>query len=299
MNIDHLRYFLVLSQEMHYSRAAQRLNISQSGLSHAIASLEKELGVTLFQKSGRGIALGRFGKALLPQARQIVALADSCLRNFQMLKEGVGTIRVQTIPLLVAPTVTRLCRQFKEDNPGCDFEFSTGMSSQVCQAVTEGKADIGFCSKIFSDPQLEYAPVLRRSMVVAVPLDHPLAEKEAVTLEETLPYPHVTYSWLSGQRDPVDRLFAPVRDRWHIAYQVEDADFILELVAQGFGISVLLDTPPVHRPDVKRLALTSPVSASNFYIVRRKPPHPLANVDRFFDFSIRRSTPQNNTQEGE
>ena len=82
----------------------------------------------------------------------------------------------------------------------------------------------------------------------------------------------MTYSWLSGQRDPVDRLFAPVRDRWHIAYQVEDADFILELVAQGFGISVLLDTPPVHRPDVKRLALTSPVSASNFYIVRRKPP---------------------------
>lgn len=58
LNIDHLRYFLVLSQEMHYSRAAQRLNISQSGLSHAIAALEQELGVSLFQKSGRGIALG-------------------------------------------------------------------------------------------------------------------------------------------------------------------------------------------------------------------------------------------------
>ena len=49
LNIDHLRYFLVLSQEMHYSRAAQRLNISQSGLSHAIAALEQELGVSLFQ----------------------------------------------------------------------------------------------------------------------------------------------------------------------------------------------------------------------------------------------------------
>ena len=134
------------------------MNISQSGLSHAIASLEKALGVTLFQKSGRGIALGRFGKALLPQARQIVALADSCLRNFQMLKEGVGTIRVQTIPLLVAPTVTRLCRQFKEDNPGCDFEFSTGMSSQVCQAVTEGKADIGFLLQDLQRPPAGVRP---------------------------------------------------------------------------------------------------------------------------------------------
>ena len=77
-----------------------------------------------------------------------MALADSCLRNFQMLKDGVGTIRLQTIPLLVIPTVTRLCRQFMGENPGCDFTFSTGMSRQVCQALTEGKVDIGFCSKI-------------------------------------------------------------------------------------------------------------------------------------------------------
>ena len=276
MNIDHLRYFLVLSQEMHYSRAAQRLNISQSGLSHAIAALEQELGVSLFQKSGRGIALGRYGAALLPQAQQIVALADSCLRHFQMLREGVGTLRLQTIPLLIIPTVTRLCRQFKQANPGCDFEFSTGMSSQVCQSVIQGKADIGFCSKILPDPQLVYAAIQRRAMVAAVPLDHPLARQDTVTLEETLPYPHVTYSWLSGQRDPVDRLFAPVRDRWHIAYQVEDANFILELVAQGFGITVLLDTPPVHRPDVKVLPLTHPVQESDFYIVRRSAPTPWA-----------------------
>lgn len=235
MNIDHLRYFLVLSQEMHYSRAAQRLNISQSGLSHAIAALEQELGVSLFQKSGRGIALGRYGAALLPQAQQIVALADSCLRHFQMLREGVGTLRLQTIPLLIIPTVTRLCRQFKQANPGCDFEFSTGMSSQVCQSVIQGKADIGFCSKILPDPQLVYAAIQRRAMVAAVPLDHPLARQDTVTLEETLPYPHVTYSWLSGQRDPVDRLFAPVRDRWHIAYQVEDANFILELVPRALA----------------------------------------------------------------
>lgn len=296
MNIDHLRYFLVLSQEMHYSRAAQRLNISQSGLSHAMAALEQELGVPLFQKSGRGIALGRYGAALLPQAQQIVALADSCLRQFQMLKEGVGTLRLRTIPLLIVPTVTRLCRQFQQVNPGCDFEFATGMSSQVCQAVLQGEADVGFCSKIFPDPQLDYVSIQRRAMVAAVPLDHPLAGQETVTLAETLPYPHVTYSWLSGQRDPVDRLFAPVRDQWRIAYQVEDANFIMELVAQGFGITVLPDTPPVHRPDVKVLPLTDPVQASDFYILRRKTP-PLASVDQFFAFCVAAAERERTTQE--
>lgn len=289
MNIDHLRYFLVLAQEMHYSRAAQRLNISQSGLSHAMAALEQELGVPLFQKEGRGITLGRYGTALLPQAQQIVALADSCLLQFQMLREGVGTLRVRTIPLLIVPTVTRLCRQFKQANPGCDFEFTTGMSSQVCRSVLLGEADVGFCSKIFPDPQLDYVSIQRRAMVAAVPLDHPLAVQDSVTLADTLPYPHVTYSWLSGQRDPVDRLFAPVRDQWHIAYQVEDANFIIELVAQGFGITVLPDTPPIHRPDIKVLPLTDPVRESDFYIVRRTTPHLLASVDQFFQFCIEQS----------
>ena len=84
LNIDHLRYFLVLSQEMHYSRAAQRLNISQSGLSHAIAALEQELGVSLFQKSGRGIALGRYGAALLSseQSTRTIYKAAICVMAF-------------------------------------------------------------------------------------------------------------------------------------------------------------------------------------------------------------------------
>lgn len=286
MNIDHLRYFIVLSQEMHYSRAAQRLSISQSGLSHAIAALEKELGVPLFQKSGRGIQLGQYGLALLPQAQQIVATADSCLRSFRMLREGVGTLRLKTIPLLIIPTVTRLCRLFKEENPGCDFQFSTGMSSEVCRALKEGEVDIGFCSKPLEDPALEYVVIQRRRLVAAVPPDHPLAGRASVSLEDTLPYPHVTYSWLSGQRDMVDKVFAPVRDRWQIAYEVEDANFIMELVAQGFGITVMLDTPPVHRPGVKVLPLTDPAAERPFYIARRRDPHPLSAIDRFFDFCV-------------
>ena len=121
--------------------------------------------------------------------------------------------------------------------------------------------------------------------------------EESVTLEETLPYPHVTYSWLSGQRDPVDRLFAPVRDRWHIAYEVEDANFILELVAQGFGITVLPDTPPVHRPGVKRLPVTDPVQTSDFYIVRQKAPHLLAAADQFFDYCVGQASGMDLTNE--
>ena len=63
----------------------------------------------------------------------------------------------------------------------------------------------------------------------------------------------------------------------------------MELVAQGFGITVMLDTPPVHRPDVKILPLTAPDSESHFYIARRKDLHPLSAIDRFFDFCVETS----------
>ena len=170
MNIDHLRYFLVLTQEMHYGRAAQRLNISQSGLSHAMAALEQELGAPLFQKSGRGIALGRYGAALLPQAQQIVTLTDNCLRSFQMLREGIGTLRIQTIPLLLVPLVTRLCRQFKAAHPGCDFTFSTGMSSQVCQSVLEGEADAVLAASVFHFGEFTIAQVKESMASFGIPV---------------------------------------------------------------------------------------------------------------------------------
>ncbi len=287
MNIEHLRYFIVLARTEHYGQAAEKLSISQPGLSHAITALENELSVSLFQRSGRRIQLDRYGKLLLPEAERIVTLADNCIRNFQMLRQGAGTIRLCTIPLVIIPLVADLARKFKDQHSQCDFEFSTGMSKKVYQSLKDRQTDIGFCSQVIYDPELEYVPIQRQHMIVAVPLEHPLAAQDSATLEETLAYPHITYTWTSGLRDTVDRLFAPVRDRWHIAYEVEDADFIMELVARNFGLTVMPEVPPVFRPGVKLLQLSAPAWESHFYIVRRKEPDLLSSVETFFNFCVR------------
>ena len=289
MNIEHLRYFIVLARTEHYGQAAEKLSISQPGLSHAITALENELRVSLFQRSGRRIQLDRYGKLLLPEAERIVAMADNCVRSFWMLRQGVGVIRLCTIPLVIIPLVTDLARTFKEEYPSCDFEFSTGMSRKVYQSLKARQIDVGFCSQVIYDPDLEYVPIQRQHMIVAVPPEHPLAARDSVTLEETLAYPHITYSWASGLRDTIDRLFSPVRDRWHIAYEVEDADFIMELVAQNFGLTVMPEVPPVYRQGVKLLRLSAPAWESYFYIVRRKEPYLLSSVETFFDFCVRRT----------
>ena len=77
MNLTYLKYFLELAKIQHYGRAAELLGISQPGLSHAIAALEKELGMPLFKKDGRNIALNRFGKMLMPEAEKILPIMSS------------------------------------------------------------------------------------------------------------------------------------------------------------------------------------------------------------------------------
>lgn len=88
INLQYLRYFLVLGRLQHYSKAPEQLHISQPGLSHVITALERTFGVPLFQKTGRGIVLSEYGKMLLPEAEKIVCLTQDCIHSFQQMKKG-------------------------------------------------------------------------------------------------------------------------------------------------------------------------------------------------------------------
>ena len=94
MNLSHLRYFVELAHTQHYTRAAERLCITQPSLSHAIAQLEMELGVPLFEKSGRSIALTRFGEQFLVCAEQTLSTLDEGVYTLQRVARGEGVIRL-------------------------------------------------------------------------------------------------------------------------------------------------------------------------------------------------------------
>lgn len=290
MNLEYLHYFIVLSRLQHYSKAAEQLHISQPGLSHAITALEKNIGVPLFQKTGRGIVLSEYGYLFLPEAKKIVSIAENCMYSFQQMKEGGGVIRISSVTPVASTLVAKLSQEFRQGYPSCDFTFSVGMSSEIYTALKEHRIDIGFCSKITEDPEILYTSVHKQHMIVAIPQGHPLENCPAVTLQDTLAYPHVTFSWLSGLRSTIDELFAPVRAQWKIAYEVEDADFILGLVANGFGVTVMPEIPVTHlHPGIKLLQLSEPNWESHFYIMRRKEKYLLNSIEEFHRFFVWRS----------
>lgn len=156
MNLTYLKYFLVLARSQHYGKAAELLGISQPGLSHAMAALEKELGMPLFKKDGRNIALNRFGKFLVPEAEKVLSVAERCQEQFRLLRSGGGPLRIGAIRPLTVTVVPELARAYvlKAGEQGQKFQFFTGVSSEVIDGLKQGIYDIGFCSMLDKEPDL-------------------------------------------------------------------------------------------------------------------------------------------------
>ena len=269
MNLLQLRYFVELARTRHFTRAAERLCITQPSLSHAITQLEMELGVPLFERSGRNTALTRFGEQFLTCAQQTLSTLDEGVGALQRVARGEGLIRLGLLRTLGVDFVPGLAARFLRECPGRDirFTFNTGVTQQLLEGLTAKRFDLVFCSQPPAKLQLTAVPVSRQDLVLIVPRAHPLAALHAVDLTETLPYPQVYFSPGSGMRDVVDGLFAQIGGSPQIAYETEEDQVIAGLVAQGFGIAVVPYMEMLLRLDVKILQISHPVWERNFYLV--------------------------------
>ena len=241
MNLLHLRYFVELAHTQHFTRAAERLCITQPSLSHAITQLETELGVPLFERTGRTTTLTRFGEQFLLCAQQTLETLDEGVDALQRVARGEGLIRLGLLRTLGVDFVPGLAARYLRENPGRDirFTFHTGVTQHLLDGLLEKRFDLVFCSQPPAALQLTAVPVGRQDVVLIVPRNHPLAELHTVDLAETLPYPQVYFSRGSGLRDVVDGLFAQIGGTPQIAYETEEDQVIAGLVSQGFGISVV------------------------------------------------------------
>lgn len=292
MNLEYLKYFLVLVKEQHYGRAAEQLSISQPGLSHAISSLESELGVPLFEKSGRNIEVSRYGKIFEQDAKRILDTARQSLSNFRLIQKGGGLLRISSADSMAVSIVPRFMSQFKQKKteiPG-DFQLTTGVSQEIIEDLKNDACDVGFCAKVKPESSLEFHPVQTQQMVVVVPDGHPLANKSAVTLKETIPYPQIIFSKECGIRSDVSRLFDSIGCLPTVAYEIAEDRVMVELAAYGFGIAVMPQLPSIHRKGIRAIPLTDPYWENKFYIVRKKKTYYCPLEEEFWNFIISQKT---------
>ena len=269
MNLFHLRYFVQLALTQHYTRAAEQLCITQPSLSHAITQLETELGVPLFEKTGRNTTLTHLGKEFLACAESTLSTLDAGVESMQRIARGEGLIRLGLLRTLGVDYIPRLASSYLAANPGKDirFTFNTGVTQHLLDGLAARRFDLVFCSCPAAELGLTAVPVEKQDLVLITPRNHPLAARHTIDLQDTLLYPYIYFARGSGLRYVVEDLFAQLDGHPQIAYETEEDQVIAGLVAQGFGIAVVPYMDMLLRLDVRILQISHPTYERNFYMI--------------------------------
>jgi DNA-binding transcriptional LysR family regulator len=241
VELRQLEYFVAAAEELHFTRAARRLFVAQSGMSAGIRSLEKELGAALFIRSTRRVELTDAGRALLPVARQALAKAADA-RDAVAAVQGLlrGTLAVGTLQCLGVLDVPGLLARFREKHPGVELRLRHDGTAALIEAVRGGRLDAAFGPVgLHPTDGLTVVPVADEPMVLACGPTHRLAERSCVRPAELDGESFVDFSPTWGTRDVADRILAAAGVGRRVELEVNDAHSLLDLVGLGLGVAIV------------------------------------------------------------
>ncbi|MGQ9370258.1 LysR substrate-binding domain-containing protein [Azospirillum sp. ST 5-10] len=245
MDLRHLRHFVAVAEELHFSRAAARLGIGQPPLSQSIQSLEGDLGVRLFERTRRRVELTEAGQTLLKEARAILAHAERAVTLTRRAARGeVGELRVGfTAAAPFQPVVPRLIDAYRRASPDVHLTLVEMPSKPQLAALTENRLDVGFIREPLTPPgdAVRFRPILREPLLAVLRADHPLAAREPVPLAALADEPFVFYpaEYGTATHERVMALCAGAGFRPTIAQEAREAFTIIGLIAAGLGVSIL------------------------------------------------------------
>ncbi|WP_079079275.1 LysR family transcriptional regulator [Streptomyces sp. DSM 15324] len=244
MELRQLEYFVAVAEEQNFTRAAERVHISQSGVSAQIRRLERELGAELFDRSARTVTLTVAGKAALGHARAALAAAGAV---GQAVGEVTDLIRGRlTVGMVVGCTLTPLfdaLAAFHQAHPGVEISLLEDSSDRLVEGVRSGTVDLALIGTATATPQgLDALTLISERLVAAVPAGHPLAKQRRVTLRDLIAYPIVCMPPGTGLRTVLDQACAAQSLQPAITLQAGAAEAIAALAARGLAVAVLSDS---------------------------------------------------------
>ncbi|MFE4541111.1 LysR substrate-binding domain-containing protein [Arthrobacter sp. NPDC056727] len=242
MELRQLRYFLVVADELHFGRAAERLHITQPPLTVAVKRLERELGVPLFERTTRRVTLTPAGKAFRDKAGAALGELDEAAGDVAEVAAGrSGKIRVGFVSSASYTTVPEAIRAFREQRPRVDLVLAPLTSGEQIEQLLDGELDLGLVRDPGPVPGLRLEPLSSEDLVVVLPESHPLAAMDEVDPEllEGEPMILFPYRLMPGFVSRVLRLFDQLSTPPIVAQQAIHQETVLGLVAAGLGISVL------------------------------------------------------------
>ncbi len=257
---------MAVAEDLHFTRAAQRLHLSQPPLSRHIKELERELDVTLFQRTRRNVALTDAGRAYQQRVRAILSQLDEARDEVQRIQRGeMGTLTVGFVGALTYEFLPGLLRRYRAKMPKVHLVLRDLVPAEQIEALTTGRIDVGFAGILPDDcgPEVAHRVLRRDRMVAALPEGHPLAKRKVVPLGKLAGDPWVL---IERKISPtyhrfIRRLCAQAGFAPLIEHEAARAQAMLGLVGVGLGVTIVPQTIArlpcpgvVFRPLKQRLA---------------------------------------------
>ncbi|KVD33107.1 LysR family transcriptional regulator [Burkholderia ubonensis] len=194
MELKQLRYFVAVAEELHFGRAAKRLFISQPALSFDIRKFEDALGVQLFARTSKSVALTNAGEVLLGEARRLLLQAAEAERLTVRSASGyAGRLRVGFVHSMLYRGLPDAVRRFEADHPGVEIVLSEVNTQAQVQAIQRGQIDLGYAHWGHFPPEVDSTPIYAEPFVCCLPAGHPLARRRQVALAALADEPFILF----------------------------------------------------------------------------------------------------------
>lgn len=258
MDLRQMEYLVTLADERHFTRAAQLMGVSQSGLSASIRSLEEELGASLFTRTTRRVEPTPAAHALLPHARALLeqsrAARDAVV---QATRQVSGTLRVGTEQCLGVVDVTTVVDRFHRRYPQVEIQFRQAGSHALLDALRADPAapealDVAFVGAAMHLGSLPHQVLGHEDLVLVCPPEHPFAGASSIGWEDLASLVHADLDPTWGMRPLVDQAFASRGLARRVPFEVSDVHTLLDFVDRGLGVA-MVPRHVANKPQGERL----------------------------------------------
>lgn len=240
MDIKQLHYFIAVSEQMNFSKAAERLHISQPSLSNAIKKLEQEIGSPLLERNTRNLQLTEAGELLFERAKIIV-------KNMEVLKIEMDEVIVHgtrdiTIGVMesIKHWLPRVIANYKKDYPHMKIHLVDILGSKrVKKSLKSYKTHLIITNQLMDDPELEVQTLYEERLVAVLPLHHPLAQKDTLTISDICEEPFIISTEGFQTRRDILTSFEQAGKSINIQFEIERFETAVSLVREHLGVTIL------------------------------------------------------------
>lgn len=284
MELRQLEYFIVLCQELHFTRAAEKLRIAQPSLSQQIRLLEHEVGMPLFDRIGKKNILTDAGKTLLHHSYNVfheISQARAAISELQGLERGtlkIGSL-LTVVNYLLPPTIIG----FHNTYPNVELSVQGLRTGDIYKGLLQNELDLGIVFLPIEHEDLEAIPIYEENLALAVSINHPFAHKEFVTLQILNDTPSILLPENYFLRQVVNEQCRSMNFTPKPVLEMTTMESIIQMVSKGVGVTILpkayLDY--IDNPQIKTIPIQDPVITTQIGIAYRKNKH-LCAASRVF-----------------